>query len=518
MHRLIPVMLLCNLLCPLAMADDSRGSQLVEFPRERPNRRYLACDQSLHERLENLSLVIGQARRQRVIWRQFDEPWEKEHGLRLGSMGSVILDHEGRYRMYYELMASNEKRATAVAFSDDGVHWTRPDLNLAPAIVDDPASNLIRLDPPAEKIGRGLLNGKWYRGAHAFYDPHAALPQQRYKLMWRQGHDIYVASSRDGLHFVTHGRAVSYYADTTASYFFDPLRNEYVIYGRVWIDRGGRKTVQERLGADGRPPARRGVVLHRSPRWDATPWPNETTKEVLIDTIDVFGDGGWTDIYTPNVQLYHGQYVGMPTVYFRRPLPDRSKTAGPIYPLLMHSPDGRMWTFHDKKQSIVDLQPHRIAGSGDDEVGMIFPASNFLEADDHLKVYYAARGYQHHDQGERSDVTYNLAVMRKDGFAGLRSQGDQPGVWLTSELTVPNTATALHVNADVAGTLLVEVLDHKTETPIGDLSKDNCTAFSGDKTNGTITWASGNFLRVRGQTVRLRFFLSKGQIFSFWFE
>jgi hypothetical protein len=111
-----------------------------------------------------------------------------------------------------------------------------------------------------------------------------------------------------------------------------------------------------------------------------------------------------------------------------------------------------------------------------------------------------------------------LAVLRKDGFASLRSRGDQPGVWLTSELTVPNTATALHVNADVAGTLLVEVLHPRTEAAIGDLSKDNCRAFSGDKTNGTITWASGNFRRIRGQTVRLRFLLSKGQIFSFWFE
>ncbi len=196
---------------------------------------YLACDRSLHKRLENLSLVIGQARHQCVIWRQFDEPWEEEHGLRLGSMGSVIRDHQGRYRMYYELMVSNEKRATAVAFSDDGVHWTKPGLNLAPAIVDDPASNLIRVDPPPDEIGRGLLDGKWYRGAHAFYDPHAVSPQQRYKLMWREGHDMYVASSEDGLHFVTHGRAVQYFADTTASCFFDPLRDEYVIYGRVWI-------------------------------------------------------------------------------------------------------------------------------------------------------------------------------------------------------------------------------------------------------------------------------------------
>jgi hypothetical protein len=151
---------------------------------------------------------------------------------------------------------------------------------------------------------------------------------------------------------------------------------------------------------------------------------------------------------------------------------------------------------------------------------MVFPAANMVESGDGLRIYYSSRGYQHYEDspGDRNDVSYNLAVLRKDGFASLRSQGDQPGVWRTSELTVPNTATALHVNADVAGTLLAEVLHPRTEAPIGDLSKDNCRAFSGDKTNGTITWASGNFRRVRGQIVRLRFLLSKGQIFSFWLE
>ncbi len=481
-------------------------------------RRYLAADRSLHDRLENLTLVMGQARRQRVLWRQFDETWEKEHGLALGSMGSVIRDHEGRYRMYYELMLSNEKRVTAVAFSDDGVHWTKPKLNLARHIVDDPASNLIRLDPPEETVGRGLLNGKWYRGAYAFYDGQAASSKRRYKLLWRDGHDMCVASSEDGLHFQTHGRAVDYYADTTASYFFDSLRGEYVIYGRVWLDRAGRRTIQQRLGADGKPPVRRGVVLHRSPQWHVVPWPKETVKQVLIDPMDVFQGGGWTDIYTPNVQIYHGQYIGLPAVYFRRPLNDLSNTAGPIYPLFMHSVDGRTWDFPDKQHSIIDLQPHRLGENDEDEVGMLFPAANFLEAEDHLKVYYGARGYQHHDQGDRSDVTYNLAVMRKDGFASLQATGDQRGIWVTDKLTIGRTATALRVNADVTGSLQVAVLDAETRKPVPGFGLEDSVAFRGDAIDQIIAWKSGAGVKeLAGKPIRLRIHLTNADLYSFQF-
>lgn len=490
----------------------------VRFAPPRQERRYLAVDRSLHARLQNLTVKMGHASHEQVLWRQFDEPWEKEYGLRLGSLGNVIRDHEGRYRMYYEVMRSNTKRATAVAFSEDGVDWTKPKLNLARNILDDPASNLIRVDAPEKKTGRGLLDGKWYRGAHAFHDRHASSPERRYKLMWRQGHDIYVASSEDGLHFITHGQAVDYYADTTASYFFDRLRDEYVIYGRVWLDRAGRRTVQERLGADGKPPVRRGVVRHRSKKWHVVPWPKGTVKEVLIDPIDVFEDGGWTDIYTPDVQVYHGQYVGMPAVYFRRPLEDRSATAGPIYPLFMHSLDGRTWDFPDKSHSVVDLEPHRLEESDGNEVGMIFPASNFLEADGHLRMYYAARGYQHHDQGDRSDVTYNLAVLRKDGFASLQTEGDQPGVWLTPELTIPETATTLHVNADVSKALRVAVLDAETRKPLEGLAEEDYKAFAGDDTDAAIEWESKDLDGLRGRLVRLRFRITEGEMFGFSFQ
>lgn len=483
-------------------------------------RRYLAVDSTLHARLENIDLVMGQARREHVLWRQYDAPWEKEHELQLGALGRVIVDHEGRYRMYYELMHANAERATAVAFSNDGVHWTKPALNIAPEVVDHPACNLVSVSPAPEGDGRGLLDGKWYRGAHAFLDPHADKSSERYKLMWRQGHDMYVATSEDGLHFTTRGRAVDYYADTCPSFFFDPLRNQYAVYGRVWIEKEGRPTVQDRLGADGNPPARRGIVLHRSPRWEVTPWPEDMVKDVIVDPMDVFKNEGWTDIYTPNVQVYHGQYVGFPAVFFRRPLPGRSGTAGPLYPLFMHSVDGRTWSFPDKQHPIIGLEPHLLDVGNAMEAGMLFPCSNFLEVEGQLRVYYSARGYQHYEgsPGDHDDVTYNLALMRADGFASLRAQDGLEGVWVTPPVRVPGQASALHVNAVVRGALTATVLDPQNDKPVAGLSEATCQPFSGDRTKAVLEWESASIEQSRGRDVRLRFSVTGGRIFSFWFE
>ncbi len=504
--------------CALALVLTVTGA-IAEEATTRQTRRYLAVDQSLHAGLENVTLVMGRARRAHVLWRQFDEPWEKENGLQLGALGRVLRDHEGRYRMYYELMRENAERATAVAFSDDGVHWTKPALNIAREIVDDPKSNLVQVAPPKADPGSGLLDGKWYRGAYAFYDEHAEKPEHRYRLMWRQGHDMYVASSADGLHFVTHGRAVDYYADTCPSHFFDTLRNEYVIYGRVWLDKEDRPTIQDRLGADGNPPTRRSVALHRSPGWETVPWPEESVREVLFDPKNVFEDGGWTDIYTPNVQLYHGQYVALPAVFFRRPLDDLTGTAGPLYPLFMHSLDGRDWSFPDKRHPIIELGPHLIRDQGLMEAGMIFPASSLVEQPGELWVYYSARGYQHYEgsPGDHNDVTYNLAVMRQDGFACLQTQGEAQGVWSTPEISVPETATEIHINADVSGSLAVEVLDPASGEPRTGFSAGDCTVFSGDQTDAVLQWASAGVADVAGRKVRLRFLINDGRIFSFWF-
>ena len=106
-------------------SEDSavRSPQNASVARNEPDltRRYLAVDRSLHADVQNMRLVMDiRTTKAQSFGGSLDEPWEAEHQLQLGALGSVFRDHEGRYRMYYEVMLNNEKRATALALSDDG--------------------------------------------------------------------------------------------------------------------------------------------------------------------------------------------------------------------------------------------------------------------------------------------------------------------------------------------------------------------------------------------------------------
>ncbi|MEX2600118.1 MAG: hypothetical protein WD355_00640 [Balneolaceae bacterium] len=473
-------------------------------------RRYLAVDTSLHAGLENMELVMGQARDPRKIFTQFEDEWEAENRLRYGFFGSVIRDHEGKFRAYYKVGSGEGGVATAVALSLDGIHWYKPKLNIAPKLIDHPKSNLIYIEPhPAMDEG-------WYGGTHAFYDENAPA-ESRYKLAWRIGRELYVATSSDGYHFETQGRAVVYKADTNHSYFFDSLRDEYVIYGRV---RGNYWDTHREID-------RRGVSLHRSDRWDATPWPEETTGQIILDPMDIWDYDRHVkpDLYAPNIQVYHEQYIGLPTTFFRDdrrvPAERPDRITGPIYPIFMHSRDGIDWTFPDKDHSVIELESFKRRSSYPDrssderEVGQINAASNLIETDDQLLIYFLHRDDTHYEAVGDEERALYVVFMRKDGFASLRSQNGQTGIWLTPVLTLPDSAAHLRVNANVKGSLKAEVLDASTGEPVDGFTVEESRPFRGDNTAARMSWKTGKMSELANQNIQLRFYLNDGEIYSF---
>ena len=64
--------------------------------------------------------------------------------------------------------------------------------------------------------------------------------------------------------------------------------------------------------------------------------------------------------------------------------------------------------------------------------------------------------------------------------------------------------------------LCVEVLD-KQGNLIAPFSHDNCVSVSDDTTLARVSWKSADDLsRLRGETVRFRFHLTSGRLYSFW--
>lgn len=47
-------------------------------------------------------------------------------------------------------------------------------------------------------------------------------------------------------------------------------------------------------------------------------------------------------------------------------------------------------------------------------------------------------------------------------------------------------------------------------------TKEECNVFEGDSINQEIRWKGGELSRFKGSTIRLRFYLTHGELYSFW--
>jgi hypothetical protein len=512
------------------------------------DRRYLALDQTLHANLSNAQMVMGQAQHPGSHIFMMDEPWETANTLSVGWIGSILKDHNGLYRMYYEVRGiptpNGNARAVAVAYSNDGLNWWKPALGNNPSnsYIDDPNANIVHMATHSA-MGAG---GKSYQNGVVYYDANAPA-SQRYKMHWLGGGGR-ITSSADGINFTTHHHpttsAWQWKADTGHSFFYDEIAGEWRVYGR---NRNAAEWPDDTISYYNR----RGVPLHSHSTFTGS-WSN--VGETAMDPID-FWDyaagydpvnkensvGIRPDIYAGNVQTYHGQYIALPSVYFRdsqRPRPSSSPGdaywtgTGPIYPMVMHSHDGVDWAMPDPASPghpdhpIIDLTPHlrvdplTTTAPTTEEVGQIYTAPNFIEVDGQILIYYVNRIGTHNDSVGHSSATHTVHVqtLRSDGFASIKANEGQNAEWLTpNDIVVPVEARGLLVNADIAGELKVEVLDSLGNVITG-LSLDDSVAFTGDETGVLMKWASGQFEDVAGQEIQLRFVFDEGEIYSFSFS
>jgi len=93
---------------------------------------------------------------------------------------------------------------------------------------------------------------------------------------------------------------------------------------------------------------------------------------------------------------------------------------------------------------------------------------------------------------------------------------DETGGTLTTR-PVRFSGRYLFVNVDAPeGELRVEILDREGR-PIAPFSAAACNAIRGDSARARVTWLdAADLARLAGEAVRLRFHLTRGQLYSFW--
>ncbi len=217
---------------------------------------------------------------------------------------------------------------------------------------------------------------------------------------------------------------------------------------------------------------------------------------------------------------------------------------GPLHPQLAVSRDLVLWE-RPSRDSII---PPTEAGSWED--GVIYSATGNIFVDgNNMHLYYSGATLGHTttilsadevasrqgdepgsrggdpDVPEGKDIISYIAraTWRRDGFVSMHNAGDEPGTIVTKSMTVTG-ATRLKVNAVVSGTgsLRVEILK-SDNTPYSGFPAANATEHTGDLNGGTITWTSGttttsNIAALSGKSIKLKFYLKGGDLYSYWFE
>lgn len=430
------------------------------------------------------------------------KPWEGQYTL---LYGTVMRDEEeGIWKMWYSTMNHfryiqkifPESTYLCYATSRDGLRWTKPDLGVV-AYRGSMQNNIVLEGAHAPELGiEGILDA-----VSILKDTRDPNPSRRYKLMvWRHNQKFegaksayvlegehrmghYVAFSPDGIRWSKPEQLVFPYLPVrdTMSLMWDPRASKYVAFVKQQVNGKRARFVSE---SD-----------------DFVAW--SAPKQMLVADDK---DPASVELYHNTGFFYEGMYLGLLTVFHPEPLDN-------IYLdlQLISSRDGRSW------DRVGDRKPFLPVGRRDIDwdFGFHSPSSGPpIRVGDELWFYYSGRAYRHPVDGqgrEPNKGAIGLAKLRLDGFVSMDA-GNEGAALTTKPFRFSDPG--LYVNADAKnGEMKVEVLD-EAGAPIAGLTKADAVTLTRD----AIRWRAADLSKLRGRTVRLKFYLRNASLYSFGFD
>lgn len=415
---------------------------------------------------------------------------ERQTGLIGGTCRPCVWWNPEKQAFYLWYQAGTYFKGTlALATGTDGIHWTRPSLDVNPG-----SNQILPLGFQPDSYG---IVADW----------EARDPQQRFKLFATHPGTTQPATSftsPDGIHWTN--RTPTGATGDRSSMFYNPFRKKWV-YSLRTAFRGRSRNYWEcddfLAGA----------------QWTLS----ETTPWLAADRLDTPEPG-----YQHKTQLYNFDAVAYESVMLgffelhRGPENDRCERMG--LPKLNeisfgYSRDG----FHFYRP---DRRPQIPASRKDTwDRGFVEGGGNICAImGDKLYFYHSGcRGDM--DGAVRADGTVNggcmydpnaigISVLRRDGFSSLDA-GASVGTLTTRPVLF--SGTRLFVNVDCPrGELRAEVIGDDGK-PIEPFTLAACAPVSADKTLAPVTWKEGSDLSsLAGKPVRFRFALRRGSLYAFW--
>lgn len=400
-----------------------------------------------------------------------DQPWETKTAPNPCAMvfsdGVWYDPHDRLFKIWY---MSGYVAATSYATSPDGIHWTKPKLDVVP--------------------DTNLVQQGWRDSSTVWLDTQAAEPNQRFKLAYYASGSLVLGTSPDGIHWSPPVRSGPVGDRTT--FFYNPFRQRWIFgvrgsesgFGRIWRYWEAQYFVRDAQWRTGEPVLWVGADNADPPRADLQTPPQ---------------------LYNLDCVAYESLLLGLFTIWRGQPK-DRAK---PNEICLGFSRDGFHWDRPDRRAFLPVSERY-----GDWNWGNVQSAGGgCLVVGDQLYFYVSGRSGVRGTTQSGTCAT-GLALLRRDGFASLDA-GDSEGVVTTRPVRF--TGRQLFVNAAAeGGQLTAEILDAAGHV-LEPFARQNCMPVTQDATRAAVTWRGADDLgRLAGQPVRFRFYLRRGSLYAFW--
>ncbi|MBT4137129.1 MAG: hypothetical protein HOE48_04395 [Candidatus Latescibacteria bacterium] len=454
-----------------------------------------------------------------------DKPWE----VAIGWTSIYHNPETGKYQLWYQSYCGKsvqDKRYGCVvcyAESDDGIHFVKPDLDLF-SFENIEQTNIVL-------IGSG---GHSFRYCNSvLVDDRHPDPNCRYKMTyfdWAQTDEgefpgLHVAFSPDGTHWnkypeapllkIAYGQgkrdlplttdtdrpwAVSLSMSDASDVFFDPTRQVYAWYGKMWID-----------GPDGRMGWK-----HAMGRTESTDFINWTTPQLVCAPDD--NDLPHVEFHTTPVFYHQGLYLCL------NQLLNRAEDGGVINIELMLSRDGLNWNRPFRNTFFLAR-----GDSGNFDSGSIFTNATPVILEHEIRFYYGA--YSSGATGANNDEQKSgvgLATLPKDRFACIAPlpKSDLPTQQeplenigqITLKPTQINQYKQITLNADATnGTLYTELLSESGQRVPG-YTKEDSVPIQGDAFDHTIAWKNHTLQDLDDRAYMMRIHLDNAVVYAMNFS
>ena len=378
---------------------------------------------------------------------------------------------------------------TAYAISQDGIHWTRPKLDV------DPGTN--RVVAPREDFRRD--------GVSLWIDQETDRPDERFKMfLYARSTNTHppggrLLTSPDGIHFTE--RTLTGPLGDNSTFFYNPFRKKWVF--SIRSNRNAR--TRDYWEADNFLAAADGRWSPHAPvYWCGTDDLDKPDPEIQDRT----------QLYKVDAVGYESVLLGLMLIHYGPPNDVCTKGKFPKLTELelAFSRDGFHWD-----RTCRDTFVGATKQPGNWERGYVHSVGGCcLIVGDRLYFYYGAfSGISPNETGGiYAGAATGLAFLRRDGFASMNADAT-PGTLTTRPLKFHGKH--LFVNAAAAsGSLRAELIDEHNQ-PIEPFTLANCIPVQTDRTLQPVRWRGVDDLStLAGQAVRVRFELTNGKFYAFW--